>query len=151
MSAHVPSRTSAPALFPDEFLAEAAWTHPHAFAAVVDDIDVLLPSAEDYRIAGRSDHGLGARAFGLLPCRSRLIERQKRAFAAADSREITPIRARVAASEVVGEHLEVVLDCGGSLVRVCSVAAEGKRPMPGAHAAVFKLSSELAVINIKDH
>ena len=154
------------AMYPPELLADAAWTNPFAFAAVVDDAGVLLESAEDYRIAGRSDRSIGARAFSKLPVRARLIERQKRAFAdfaqtveearkagstSAPAREEAGQPARVASSQVVRGQLEVILDCGGTLMRVCSVAADGQRPVQGAPAMVWVINPELTIVNIQSH
>lgn len=138
------------AMYPPELLADAAWTNPFAFAAVVDDADVLLESAEDYRIAGRSDRSIGARAFSKLPVRARLIERQKRAFADFAAAEAGQ-PARVASSQVVRGQLEVILDCGGALMRVCSVAADGQRPVQGAPATVWVINPELTIVNIQSH
>lgn len=138
------------ALYPPELLADAAWTNPYAFAAVVEDVGVLRDSAEDYRIAGRSDRSIGARAFSRLPVRARLIERQKRAFADFTAAEAGQ-PARVASSQVVRGQLEVILDCGGTLMRVCSVAADGQRPVQGAPATVWAINPELTIINIQSH
>ena len=149
---HKPSarQRGAGPLYPPELLADAAWTNPYAFAAVVDDADVLLDGAEDYRIAGRSDRSLGARTFSKLPVRARLIERQKRAFADFTSTEAGQ-PARVAGCEVVRGQLEVILDCGGTLMRVCSVASDGKRPVQGAPATVWAINPELTIINVQSH
>lgn len=137
-------------MYPPELLADAAWTNPFAFAAVVDDADVLLERAEDYRIAGRSDRSIGARAFSKLPVRARLIERQKLAFADFEAAEVGQ-QARVASSQVVRGQLEVILDCGGTLMRVCSVASDGKRPVQGAPATVWAINPELTIINVQSH
>lgn len=143
-------QVGAGAMYPPELLADAAWTNPYAFAAVVDDVDVVLERAEDYRIAGRSDRSIGARAFSRLPVRARLIERQKRAFANFTTAEAGQ-PARVVSSQVVRGQLEVILDCGGTLMRVCSVAPDGQRPVQGAPARVWVINPELTIVNIQSH